>query len=57
MNTYQCIATLQGHKGFISSVQFKNDGSQIVSGGSDNTIMIWDANKYKCLATLQGHSE
>ena len=31
------------------------DGVQIVSGSSDNSIKIWDLNEFKCTGTLEGH--
>ncbi|WP_143874414.1 WD40 repeat domain-containing protein, partial [Nostoc linckia] len=32
----------QGHTDSISSVVFSSDGKNIVSGGRDKTIKLWD---------------
>ena len=37
----------------ISSVAYSPDGKRIISGSSDNTIKIWDANTGTCLKTLR----
>ena len=34
------------HSGAILSVNFNNDGSQIVSGSSDKTIKVWDSGAF-----------
>jgi WD40 repeat protein len=39
-NTDECV--LRGHSGLVWSVAFSSDGSQVVSGSSDQTICIWD---------------
>ena len=36
---------------------FSPDGQRIVSGSSDNTLKIWDANTGKELQTLKGHTD
>ena len=55
----QCVATLQGHTGWIDCVTLLPDG-RFVSGSSDGTLKIWDPSKEpgaQCVATLQGHTE
>ena len=37
----QCVATLQGHTGWIICVTLLSDG-RFVSGSSDHTLKIWD---------------
>jgi WD40 repeat protein len=41
-NSGHCVATLNGHEGFVYSVSFSRDGTRIASGSNDNTIKIWD---------------
>lgn len=49
-------ATLKGHSKGISSVAFSPDGKCIVSGSSDATVRVWDAETGEALRTLTGHS-
>ncbi|CAG7852581.1 Ribosome assembly protein 4 {ECO:0000303/PubMed:16221974} AltName: Full=Notchless protein homolog 1 {ECO:0000250/UniProtKB:Q9VPR4}; AltName: Full=Ribosome biogenesis factor RSA4 {ECO:0000303/PubMed:19737519} [Serendipita indica DSM 11827] len=47
---------LRGHEGEVSAVGFSPDGSQIVSGSSDNTIRLWDAATGQAVGEpLRGH--
>ena len=51
----QSIMTLLGHESWIYSLAFSPDGTRIVSGSTDNTIKIWDAESGNELRTLKGH--
>jgi WD40 repeat protein/serine/threonine protein kinase len=51
------LRTLQGHEGYVRAVAITPDGQQIVSGGYDNTLRVWDLASGKCLHTLEGHIE
>ena len=35
---------MEGHTNVVTSVGFSPDGKFIVSGSSDNTVRVWDAN-------------
>ncbi|KAI8371348.1 WD40-repeat-containing domain protein [Radiomyces spectabilis] len=49
-------ATLTGHRGNVKCVEFiGDDGREIVSGSSDNTLRIWDTETAECLDILEGH--
>jgi WD40 repeat protein len=37
-------------------LQFSGDGKHLFAGGSNNTIVIWDAEGGQFLHTLSGHS-
>ena len=50
-----CLKMLKGYSHDVRSVAFSHDGTRIVSGSSDVTVMIWDAGSGACLKTLEGH--
>lgn len=54
INTGQCEKTYTGHTKGIACVQY--DGRRIVSGSSDNTVRIFDAEQQAEVACLHGHS-
>ena len=49
-------ATLQGHTGSVVSVAFSSDSKRILTGSSDNTARLWDAETGQEMAILKGHS-
>jgi WD40 repeat protein len=52
----QEVNRLQGHKGSVSSVAFSRDGKRIVSGSSDGTVRLWDAQTGQQIGPpLKGH--
>ena len=46
-----------GHTGEILSVAFSPDGRHIISGSSDQTIKLWDADSGREIRTFSSHSE
>jgi WD40 repeat protein/serine/threonine protein kinase len=50
------LHTLRGHKDTVTAVAFSPDGRRIVTGSSDYTAKVWDADTGRELFTLKGHS-
>lgn len=48
----QIVRSFSGHTGTILSVVWSPDASRIASGGTDNTIRVWDVNTGTELATF-----
>jgi WD40 repeat protein len=46
--------TLRGHVRTVTCVAFSPDGKTIFSGGSDDTLRVWDATTGKAIRTLRG---
>ena len=52
------ILTLQGHRGYVTSVAYSPDGSHIVSGSWDKTIRVWSVTTGQSVAgPFQGHTD
>ncbi|MHC5769182.1 MAG: protein kinase domain-containing protein [Nostoc sp.] len=57
---WQCLHTLTGHSGTLSSVNtlaISPDSHTLASGSDDKNIKLWDLNTKKVLASLSGHSQ
>ena len=47
---------LNAHRYSVNSVAISHDGKRVVTGSSDNTAIIWDADNGTPLDTLKAHS-
>ena len=47
--------TLTGHSNYVTSVAYSPDGKHIVTGSSDNTVKVWDAQTGKEVIVLVCH--
>lgn len=50
----QCLRTLVGHTGGVWSSQMS--GNVIISGSTDRTLKVWNADTGQLLHTLYGHT-
>jgi hypothetical protein len=53
----QCITTLRGHSGIVSSLSLTREG-WLVSGSEDTTVKVWNTARptYDCITTMRGHT-
>ena len=50
------LATLRGHRDYVSGGDFSPDGRRVVTSSLDGEARIWDAETGKSLVTLTGHT-
>jgi len=55
LNTSKCTQILKGHKGWISCLQYQNS-NQIITGGSDGKVFLWDTRAKKFAKTFKINS-
>jgi WD40 repeat protein/MinD-like ATPase involved in chromosome partitioning or flagellar assembly len=51
VKTRKCQKTLKGHKDWVWTAIFSQDGSKLVSSSKDRTLKIWDVSTGTCLQT------
>jgi WD40 repeat protein len=56
-NSGQLLATLRGHKGYITAVAFSPDGAYLASASEDHTVKLWNVASGLELLTLKGHTD
>jgi glucose repression regulatory protein TUP1 len=54
-NYSRCIATLSGHRDYVLSVAFSNEGRWLISGSKDRSVQFWDPRSNVLHLMLQGH--
>ena len=45
------VVSLRGHEGSTGAVRFRAGGAQVVSGGTDGTVRVWDLRTGELLMT------
>jgi len=60
-DTFDCVATMEGHENEIKSVDFDTEGELLATCGRDKTVWIWDRDEdedyeWSCNSILNGHT-
>jgi WD40 repeat protein len=55
-NSGELIGLLRGHDDAVLTLDFSPDGAELVSGGVDDTAIVWDVKQRTELARLKGHT-
>ena len=51
------LRSLEGHRGWVQAVAVTPDGAQIVSGGLDGTVRVWELDSGREAVRWTGDSE
>ncbi|KAK9695960.1 1,2-dihydroxy-3-keto-5-methylthiopentene dioxygenase [Basidiobolus ranarum] len=55
INTGQCVHSMIAHLDSVSTLDINHTGLQLVSGGHDSSIRVWDTTMYTCLQEFSSH--
>ena len=50
------LSSIDAHDGDIFSIYYQPDGKQIISGGMDKAVSIYDLNSMSCIKSFKGHN-
>lgn len=56
-NTLKLSSTLSGHSNWVWDAAFSADSSFILTGASDNTARLWDAEAGEMISIFSGHAK
>ena len=52
-----CTSILSGHTGGVRTLTFSSDGTFLVSGSDDKTVILWDVQTGGVIKTFHGHTD
>ena len=50
------IRKIEGHSDWLTSVEYRRDGEQIITGSLDKSVRIWNSSDGASLVILEGHT-
>ena len=54
----ELLRTLEnGHSSYVNSICITKNGENMISGGYDNLVIVWDLKKGEVIHKLGGHSK
>ncbi len=53
--TGESVQTLEGHRAYVTDLQFTPDGKHLISSSTDQTIRLWNWPEGRTVAVLHGH--
>ncbi len=53
--TWEKVASLEGHTKSVNSIVLSSNAKKLVSGSTDKTLKIWDLSTFEEIQTLKGH--
>ena len=56
-HTLELLSHLQGHRDIVAALAWSPDGSQIATGGWDNTMRLWDVSTGEQTGLIQGDDQ
>lgn len=51
------LSTLSGHRTSVISLSYDKSGQQLLSGGADSDIILWDTVSYVAICKFRGHKD
>jgi WD40 repeat protein len=55
--TGEPVNTLEGHRSYVTDLQFTPDGNHLISSSTDQTIRLWDWPEGRATTVLRGHAD
>jgi WD40 repeat protein len=57
LHTKECVAVLDGHTDFVTSLAFSPDSRLLASASYDQSVRLWDVMERQPAQVLQGHTD
>ena len=53
--SFKLLRTLEGHKESVIALEYTPDGTELISGGVDKTVILWEVTTGHMIRVFQGH--